>query len=71
MISVWTGRNSGLDEDNDPLLLEFAEEGIKTDDDDDDEAEDDIEDDKDDSPSLIMMITLSQCFLTPHNSEVV
>ena len=69
MISVWTGRNSGLDEDNDPLLLEFAEEGIKTDD--DDEAEDDIEDDKDDSPSLIMMITMSQCFLTPHNSEVV
>ena len=69
MISVWTGRNSGLDEDNDPLLLEFAEEGINTDD--DDEAEDDIEDDKDDSPSLIMMITLSQCILTPHNSEVV
>ena len=69
MISVWTGRNSGLDEDNDPLLLEFAEEGIKTDG--DDEAEDDIEDDKDDSPSLIMMITMSQCFLTPHNSEVV
>ena len=69
MISVWTGRNSGLDEDNDPLLLEFAEEGIKTDD--DDEAEDDIEDDKDDSPSLIMMITMSQYFLTPHNSEVV
>ena len=69
MISVWTGRNSGLDEDNDPLLLEFADEGIKTDD--DDEAEDDIEDERDDSPSLIMMITMSLCLLTPNNSEVV
>ena len=71
MISVWTGRNSGLDEDNDPLLLEFADEGIKTDD--DDEAEDDIEDERerDDSPSLIMMITMSLCLLTLNNSEVV
>lgn len=69
MISVWTGRNSGLDEDNDPLLLELADEGIKTDDDDD--AVDDIEDDRDDSPSLIMMITMSLYLSTLHNSEVV
>ena len=30
MISVWTGRNSGLDEDKDPLLLVFVDEGMLT-----------------------------------------
>ena len=53
MISVWTGRHSGLDEDKDPLLLEFTDEGMLTEDDDD--AEDAMEDGRDESQSLIML----------------
>ena len=53
MISVWTGRNSGRDEDKDPLLLEFADEGMLTEDDED--AEDAMEDGRDESHSLIML----------------
>ena len=53
MISVWTGRNSGRDEDKDPLLLEFADEGMLTEDDED--AEDAMEDGRDESQSLIML----------------
>ena len=53
MISVWTGRNSGLDEDKDPLLLEFADEGMLTEDDED--AEDAMDDGRDESQSLILL----------------
>ena len=56
MISVWTGRNSGLDEDKDPLLLEFVDVGIITED--DDEADEAMEDGRDESESLIVMISV-------------
>ena len=42
IISVWTGRNSGLEDDKDPRLLELADEGIVIDD--DEEADEAMED---------------------------
>ena len=70
MISVWTGRNSGLDEDKDPLLLELVDEGMLTEDVED--AEDATEDGRDESQSLMLVSdVLCRYVLTPHCSEVV